>query len=237
MRAAHHSRTSIARRLDELSATAWGGALDAADGRADHREPRLHGLRLPRRSHQPRGTPGPRHPVGVAGRKRSARPADRQKPEGEPARRDRPLRRLPLPARPRQEPLRPHQRECDRLPLPRHPHRRHPPKPCSVNGRKLETYIENLWRTQMAEEAFLIRRTLGTPGGPGELREAERELATFAADTTARSLLGEGYHDASRFEPRPSSRPPRVAAATSARPVPRDRLLWGATARGPQADP
>ncbi len=160
MRAAHHSRTAIARRLDE-PAPRGGGALDAADGRPDHREPRLHGAmptaaitptpRRTRRSSPPRsGRPANEAPVRPIG----------TEPEAEPARWDRPLRRLPLPARPWQEPLRPHQRECDSAtaaaastpPAPA----RHP---ASVQRAASSRPISRgLWRTQMAEEAFLVKR-------------------------------------------------------------------------------
>ena len=71
------------------------------------------------------------------------------------------------------------------------------PEPASINARKLERYVEDLWRSQMAHEAFLIQPDTGDLHEASQaLSAAERELAAFAGDLTARKLLGAGYHDA-----------------------------------------
>jgi hypothetical protein len=71
------------------------------------------------------------------------------------------------------------------------------PEPASVDARKLETYVEGLWREQMADEVFLVGEdTSALAAAAQALQAAESELACFAADVTARDLLGEGYHPA-----------------------------------------
>ena len=69
--------------------------------------------------------------------------------------------------------------------------------PASINGRKLEQYVEGLWRTQMAEEALTVQHdSEALQGATEKLSEAEAELAAFAADVTLRRVLGSGYHAA-----------------------------------------
>jgi hypothetical protein len=49
----------------------------------------------------------------------------------------------------------------------------------------------------MASEAFLVQPdTASVQGASDALEAAEQELAAFAADLTARRVLGPGYHDA-----------------------------------------
>jgi DNA invertase Pin-like site-specific DNA recombinase len=70
-------------------------------------------------------------------------------------------------------------------------------EPASINARKLETYVEAVWREQMAHEAVSVADdTLALQRAAEELAVAEEELAEFAADVTARRLLGAGYHAA-----------------------------------------
>jgi DNA invertase Pin-like site-specific DNA recombinase len=70
-------------------------------------------------------------------------------------------------------------------------------EPASINARKLETYVEAVWREQMAHEAVSVADdTLALQTAAEELAAAEEELAAFAADRTARRLLGAGYHAA-----------------------------------------
>jgi site-specific DNA recombinase len=69
--------------------------------------------------------------------------------------------------------------------------------PASINGRKLEQYVESVWRAQMAEEALSVQHDSDALQSATEkLSEAEAELAAFGADVTARRLLGSGYHTA-----------------------------------------
>jgi hypothetical protein len=71
------------------------------------------------------------------------------------------------------------------------------PDPASINGRKLERYVEGLWRSQMAQEAFVVQRdSAALQSASAALSAAEEELAMFAADLTARRTLGSGYHAA-----------------------------------------
>jgi site-specific DNA recombinase len=71
------------------------------------------------------------------------------------------------------------------------------PEPVSINARKLESYVEAVWRSQMAQEGFLVQPdTEALQKASDELSAAEEELAGFAADLTARRVLGAGYHDA-----------------------------------------
>ena len=70
-------------------------------------------------------------------------------------------------------------------------------EPASVDAVKLERHVEGLWRQQMASEAFLVQPDNQALQAASEVLQAtERELAVFAGDTTARKLLGQGYHDA-----------------------------------------
>ena len=69
--------------------------------------------------------------------------------------------------------------------------------PASINGRKLEQYVESLWREQMAHEALTVQHDSDALQSATEkLSEAEAELAAFAADLTLRRVLGSGYHAA-----------------------------------------
>jgi site-specific DNA recombinase len=71
------------------------------------------------------------------------------------------------------------------------------PEPASINARKLERHVEAVWRTQMAREGFLVQLDSETLQAASDaLTAAEGELATFASDVTARGILGAGYHDA-----------------------------------------
>ena len=69
--------------------------------------------------------------------------------------------------------------------------------PASINGRKLEQYVESVWRAQMAEEALSVQHdSEALQIATEKLSEAETELAAFAADLTLRRVLGNGYHAA-----------------------------------------
>jgi site-specific DNA recombinase len=71
------------------------------------------------------------------------------------------------------------------------------PAPASINARKLERYVEAVWRAQIAQEGFLVQRDSAELESTSmTLSLAEGELASFAADLTARRMLGAGYHDA-----------------------------------------
>ncbi len=71
------------------------------------------------------------------------------------------------------------------------------PEPAHVNARKVESYVEGVWRSQMAGEAFVVKRDSAALQNASEaLTEAEEEIASFAADLTARRTLGPGYHAA-----------------------------------------
>jgi site-specific DNA recombinase len=70
-------------------------------------------------------------------------------------------------------------------------------EPASINARKLESYVEGLWREQMAREAVSVSDdTLVLQRAAQDLAAAEEELAAFASDVKARRLLGGGYHAA-----------------------------------------
>jgi hypothetical protein len=70
-------------------------------------------------------------------------------------------------------------------------------EPASINARKLESYVEGLWREQMAHEAVSVSDdTLALQRAAQDLAAAEEELAAFASDIKARRLLGGGYHAA-----------------------------------------
>jgi site-specific DNA recombinase len=71
------------------------------------------------------------------------------------------------------------------------------PAPASINARKLERYMESIWREQMAREAVIVQEdSAALQEAASSLSEAEEELALFASDTTARRALGAGYHPA-----------------------------------------
>lgn len=67
----------------------------------------------------------------------------------------------------------------------------------SINARKLETYVEGLWREQMAQEEVSVSDdTQALQRAAQDLASAQEELAAFASDAKARRLLGTGYHAA-----------------------------------------
>jgi site-specific DNA recombinase len=67
----------------------------------------------------------------------------------------------------------------------------------SINARKLEIYVEGLWREQMAQEGVSVSDdTLALQRAAQDLATAQEELAAFASDVKARRLLGAGYHAA-----------------------------------------
>ncbi len=69
--------------------------------------------------------------------------------------------------------------------------------PASINGRKLERYVESVWREQMAREALSVQHdTDALQNATEKLSEAEAELQAFAADLTLRRVLGNSYHAA-----------------------------------------
>jgi site-specific DNA recombinase len=71
------------------------------------------------------------------------------------------------------------------------------PEPASINGRKLESYVEGVWRSQIAQEGFLVQPdSAALQRASHALSLAEEELSSFAADLTARRMLGAGYHEA-----------------------------------------
>jgi site-specific DNA recombinase len=70
-------------------------------------------------------------------------------------------------------------------------------EPASINAAKLERFVGAVWRGQMAAEAIYVQKDdLGLQKAAVTLSEAENELTTFAADLTARKLLGDRYHEA-----------------------------------------
>jgi hypothetical protein len=69
--------------------------------------------------------------------------------------------------------------------------------PASINGRKLDRYVERVWREQMAGEALTVQHdSEALQSATEKLSEAEAELQAFAADVTLRRVLGDGYHAA-----------------------------------------
>jgi hypothetical protein len=71
------------------------------------------------------------------------------------------------------------------------------PEPASVNASKLERHVEAVWRSQIAHEELLVQADSATLQGASDaLSVAEEELAVFAADLTARRVLGSSYHEA-----------------------------------------
>jgi site-specific DNA recombinase len=71
------------------------------------------------------------------------------------------------------------------------------PEPASIHARKLEAYVETVWREQMAQEALSVQQDTDVLRAAADaLSAAEDELAAFAADLTVRRLLGDGYHAA-----------------------------------------
>ena len=71
------------------------------------------------------------------------------------------------------------------------------PDPAFINMTKLNDYVEAVWREQMAAEALLVKQDSDAlQRATDALSAAQEELAAFAADTTARRVLGAGYHAA-----------------------------------------
>ena len=71
------------------------------------------------------------------------------------------------------------------------------PEPATVKRARLDEYVEAVWREQMAREAVSVQRdSAAIQTATDMLSEAQEELAAFAADVTARRLLGDGYHAA-----------------------------------------
>lgn len=71
------------------------------------------------------------------------------------------------------------------------------PAPASVNRTKLDSYVESAWRERMADVAVSVTSDSDALRRAAEaLASAQMELDGFAADLTARKLLGDGYHAA-----------------------------------------
>jgi site-specific DNA recombinase len=71
------------------------------------------------------------------------------------------------------------------------------PAPASVNRRKLDNFIESVWREQMAGEVVSVKHQSASLQAVTEsLSVAQEELQAFASDLTARRLLGQRYHAA-----------------------------------------
>jgi len=73
------------------------------------------------------------------------------------------------------------------------------PAPASIYREPLDDYVEAAWREQMADQALAVKQdSKALAAAAAELKTAEEELSTFASDLTARRLLGDGYHAALR---------------------------------------
>jgi DNA invertase Pin-like site-specific DNA recombinase len=71
------------------------------------------------------------------------------------------------------------------------------PVPAFINMPKLDSYVETVWREQMAAEALLVLPdSEALQRATDALSAAQEELAAFAQDLTARRVLGRGYHAA-----------------------------------------
>lgn len=71
------------------------------------------------------------------------------------------------------------------------------PAPASVNQRRLNEYVEGIWRQRMAEVAVSVTHdSEGLRDAAEVLSAAQLELNDFASDLTVRHLLGGGYHAA-----------------------------------------
>ncbi len=71
------------------------------------------------------------------------------------------------------------------------------PAPANIPRDALDSYVESVWREQMKGHALAIKQDTQTLQAAAEkLQEAEDELAAFASDITARRVLGAGYHTA-----------------------------------------
>jgi site-specific DNA recombinase len=71
------------------------------------------------------------------------------------------------------------------------------PEPANIPRDALDSYVESAWREQMEGQALAIKQDTQTLQAAAEkLQAAEEELAAFALDITARRVLGTGYHAA-----------------------------------------
>jgi site-specific DNA recombinase len=71
------------------------------------------------------------------------------------------------------------------------------PAPASVKMPRLNDYVEAVWREQMAAEALrVLPDSESLQRATDALSAAQEELAAFAEDVTARRVLGRGYHAA-----------------------------------------
>lgn len=71
------------------------------------------------------------------------------------------------------------------------------PAPATVSGKALEAYVEGQWLSQMQHHVVLASAESSAGQEAAEaVALAEKELALFASDLTARRLLGGRYHDA-----------------------------------------
>ena len=69
------------------------------------------------------------------------------------------------------------------------------PAPVTVKMARLNDYVQAVWREQMAAEALLVLPdSEALQRATDALSAAEEELAAFAQDLTARRVLGRGYH-------------------------------------------
>jgi DNA invertase Pin-like site-specific DNA recombinase len=71
------------------------------------------------------------------------------------------------------------------------------PDPASIPRETLDSYVEAVWRKQMADQVLSVAQdsqTLQTANA--ELEAAEEELTAFASDLTARRALRDRYHAA-----------------------------------------
>lgn len=71
------------------------------------------------------------------------------------------------------------------------------PEPVNISRDALDHYVEAVWREQMEDHALSIKQDSEVlQAASAKLQDAEQELAAFACDLTARRLLGGGYHAA-----------------------------------------
>lgn len=71
------------------------------------------------------------------------------------------------------------------------------PDPTSISRDALDRYVETVWRQQMANQALAIKRdSEALQAAATRLAAAEEELTAFASDLTARRVLASGYHAA-----------------------------------------
>ena len=71
------------------------------------------------------------------------------------------------------------------------------PAPSTISREAVERYVEGIWREQMADQALSVKQdSQALQAATAELEAAEDELRAFASDLTARRLLGSGYHEA-----------------------------------------